>query len=294
MWRISPAAKQSLYDVAMTGTPISARSLFLELRRYEPRIAVAYTLLILAGGLWLGWPLLWPGLVALLLWAIAVDGVMRPGSGLFIETVKHGPRGSDAVALTFDDGPDPVVTPALLDELKRQGAKVTFFVVGEALAAQPELARRMVAEGHVVANHSWQHSYMQSFRLRRWQTDELIHAEHAIETATGRPSTRLYRAPVGIKTGDLARAADNLGLRVVAWSVHSRDTLDPDPIGMARRVLKRIQGGDIVLLHDGSRLLGGRKHCVEAVRLILAGLREKGLKCVTLTELLGPAPGAAP
>jgi peptidoglycan/xylan/chitin deacetylase (PgdA/CDA1 family) len=263
--------------------------LFLELRRHEPRIALAYTLLILAGWLWFDSPLLWPGLVALLLWAVAVDGVMRPGSGLFIETVKHGPRGSDAVALTFDDGPDPEVTPALLDELKRQGAQATFFVVGAALAAQPELARRMVAEGHVVANHSWQHSYMQSFRLHRWQTDELIRAERAIETAIGQPSTRLYRAPVGIKTGDLARAADDLGLRVVAWSVHSRDTLDPDPQAVARRVLKRVQGGDIVLLHDG-----GRKQCVEAVRLILAGLRERGLKCVTLTELLGPTPGAAP
>lgn len=272
----------------------SLKKVYWQLRRYEPRIAVAYTLLMLAGCLWFGWPPLWPGIVALLLWIIAVDGVMRPGSGLFIETVKHGPRGSDRVALTFDDGPDPEVTPALLDELKRQGARATFFVVGTALAAQPELGRRMVAEGHGVANHSWQHSYMQSFRLHRWQTEELLRAERAIEAATGRPSTRLYRAPVGIKTGDLARAADDLGLRVMAWSVHSRDTLDPDPQAMARRVLRRIRGGDIVLLHDGGRVPGGRKHCVEAVQLILAGLREKGLKCVTLTELLGPTPGAAP
>jgi peptidoglycan-N-acetylglucosamine deacetylase len=278
----------------MTGPSASRRSLFLELRRYEPRIAVAYTLLMLAGWLGFGWPLLWPGLVALLLWVIAVDGVMRPGSGLFIETMTHGPRGSGLVALTFDDGPDPEVTPALLDELKREGASATFFVVGTALAARPDLGRRMRAEGHVVANHSWQHSYMQSFRLHRWQTEELLRAERGIEAATSHPSTKLYRAPVGIKTGDLARAATDLGLRVVAWSVHSRDTLDPDPQAMARRVLKRIRGGDIVLLHDGGRIPGGRKHCVEAVRLILAGLREKGLKCVTLTELLGPTPGAPP
>ncbi|HEY1774109.1 MAG TPA: polysaccharide deacetylase family protein [Gammaproteobacteria bacterium] len=278
----------------MIDTASPRRSPFLELRRYEPRIAVAYTLLILGGWLGLAWPLLWPGLVALLLWVIAVDGVMRPGSGLFIKTVKHGPRESDAVALSFDDGPDPEVTPALLDELKRQGASATFFVVGTALAAQAALGRRMIAEGHVVANHSWQHSYMQSFRLHRWQTEELLRAERGIEAATGWPSTRLYRAPVGIKTGDLARAADDLGLRVVAWSVHSRDTLDPDPQAMARRVLKRIRAGDIVLLHDGGRVPGGRKQCVEAVRLILAGLREKGLRCVTLTELLGPTPGAPP
>jgi peptidoglycan/xylan/chitin deacetylase (PgdA/CDA1 family) len=196
------------------------------------------------------------------------------------------------VALTFDDGPDPEVTPAVLDELKRHGARASFFVIGKSLAARPALGRRMSAEGHVVANHSWQHSYMQNFRLHRWQAEELTRAERAIETATGHPSTRLYRAPVGMKTGDLARAVEALGLRVVAWSVHSRDTLDPDPAAMARRVLRHIRGGDIVLLHDGSRVPGGHKQCAEAVRLILAGLREKGLKCVTLTELLGPTPGA--
>lgn len=278
---------------AMTGATPPNRSLFLELRRYEPRIATIYTLLVLAGWLWFGWPLLWPGVVALLLLAIAVDGVVRPGSNFFIPTVSHGPRGGNKVALSFDDGPDPQVTPAVLDELKRQGARATFFVIGESLAAQPALARRMVAEGHGVANHSWQHSYLQNFRLRAWQIEELSRAERAIVEVTGQPSTRLYRAPVGMKTGDLARGVEALGLRVVAWSVHSRDTLDPDPKAMARRVLKRIQGGDIVLLHDGSRVPGGRKDCAEAVHLILAGLREKGLECVTLSELLGPAPGAA-
>jgi peptidoglycan/xylan/chitin deacetylase (PgdA/CDA1 family) len=77
---------------------------------------------------------------------------------------------------------------------------------------------------------------------------------------------------------------------MVAWSLHSRDTLDPDPQSIARRVLKRIRSGDIVLLHDASRAPGGRRRCVEATRLILAGLRDKGLRCVTLTELLGPSP----
>lgn len=288
--RNSPEAEPNHYHVRMSDVLSLCRAFLLEVRRYEPRIAVAYTLLMLAGWGWFGWPLLWPGLVALLLWVIAVDGVVRPGSGLFIENVTHGPRGSGAVALTFDDGPDPEVTPAVLDELKRGGAQASFFVVGTALAAQPELARRMLAEGHVVANHSWHHSYKQSFRLHRWQTEELLRAEQSIEAATGRPSTKLYRPPVGLKTGDLARAVDDLGLRMVAWSVHSRDTLDPDPRSIAQRVLKRVRSGDIVLLHDGSRVPGGRKRCVEATRLILAGLREKGLRCVTLTELLGPSP----
>jgi peptidoglycan/xylan/chitin deacetylase (PgdA/CDA1 family) len=263
------------------------KQLYWWLRWHQPRIAFFYTLLVLAGWLWLGWPLLWPGLLALLLMAVAVDSVVRAGSSWFIATVSHGSRGGNRVALTFDDGPDPEVTPALLDELKRHGARATFFVIGKHLEAYPELGRRMVAEGHVLANHSWQHSYLQNFRLREWQQQEIGRGEQLIEAVTGRPSTRLYRPPVGMKTGDQARAIGALGLKVVAWSVHSHDTVDPDAAAMARRVLKRIRGGDVVLLHDGDRVPGKRKDCVPAVRLILEGLRAKGLQSVALTELPG-------
>jgi peptidoglycan/xylan/chitin deacetylase (PgdA/CDA1 family) len=257
------------------------------LRLSQPRIAFLYTLLVLGGWLWLGWPLLWPGLVALLMWGVAVDSVVRADSSWFVHTVSHGSRGGKQVALTFDDGPDPEVTPAVLDELKRHGARATFFVIGQELEAHPELGRRILAEGHVIANHSWQHSYMQNFRLKEWQQQEIARGEQAIEMVTGRPSTRLYRPPVGMKTGDLARAIGALGLKVVAWSVHSRDTVDPDPESMARRVLRKVRSGDIVLLHDGDRVPGKRKSCAPAVRLILDGLQAKGLECVALTELPG-------
>ncbi|HEY3644609.1 MAG TPA: polysaccharide deacetylase family protein [Gammaproteobacteria bacterium] len=263
------------------------KRLYWWLRWVQPRIAFFYTLVVLGGWLWLGWPLLWPGLVALLLLGLAVDSVVRAGSSWFIATTTHGSRGGRQVALTFDDGPDPEVTPAVLDELKRHGAKATFFIIGENLTAHPELGRRIVAEGHVLANHSWQHSYLQNFRLKEWQQQEIARAEHAIEVVTGRSSTCLYRPPVGMKTGDLAQAIGALGLKVVAWSVHSRDTVDPDPESMARRVLRNIRSGDIVLLHDGDDVPGKRKSCVPAVRLILEGLRAKGLESVALTELPG-------
>ncbi|MFI4967118.1 MAG: polysaccharide deacetylase family protein [Gammaproteobacteria bacterium] len=266
------------------------RNILDHLRWYEPRIAVLWTLIALVGWSVLGWPLLWPGLVALVLMVIAVDSVVRPGSSWFVTTISHGPRGSRQVALSFDDGPDAAVTPLLLDELKRHGARASFFVIGQSLAQHPELGRRIVAEGHVIANHSWQHSYMQNFHLRRWQQEELKRCEIGIEAITGRPSLRLYRPPVGMKTADQARAAIDLGLRVVAWSVHSRDTVSPDPTAISRRVLRKVRGGDIILLHDGDRMPGRRKTCPEALRLILIGLREKGLDCVTLTELLGPNP----
>lgn len=236
-----------------------------------------------------GWPMLAFGIPALILIALVTDGIARPGASLFYPTVTHGPRDQRRVALSFDDGPDPLVTPRVLDVLAGAGAHATFFVIGRSLAAQPELARRMVAEGHVLGNHSWQHSRWQNFRFSAWHMREIEHGEQAIRAAGGKPPV-LYRPPVGLKSGELGQAAYRLGLTLVAWSLHSHDTRLPDAERIAARVLRRIRGGDIVLLHDGHDLPGRRRpHCAEAVRLILAGLREKELECVTIPELLNPA-----
>jgi peptidoglycan/xylan/chitin deacetylase (PgdA/CDA1 family) len=258
------------------------------------RMNVAYTLVVLFGVVFLGWHLLIPGLISVVGLLLVLDGIARPGSSLFHSVIVHGPRGTHQVALTFDDGPDPKVTPQVLDELRRAGVRATFFIVGKNLEAQPELGRRIVAEGHVLANHSWEHSYLQSFYMPKRHTQELLRCEQAIEAITGQPSSGLYRPPVGLKSGELAHAIWDTGLTLVAWSVHSHDTVDPQAQRIARRVLARIKGGDIVLLHDGDRTPGRRSACAEAVRLILAGLRERGLECVTLPELLGISPRSVP
>src|SRR6185437_16190776 len=109
------------------------------------------------------------------------------------------------------------VTPAVLDVLKANGARATFFIIGKKLAAQPALGRRMAEEGHVVANHSWQHSYSQNFRLAAWQSAEIARCEETIEAVTGRKSAELYRPPVGLKIGELGRAVAKSGLTLVAW-----------------------------------------------------------------------------
>jgi len=264
------------------------------LRWHVHRINLIYMLVVLFGVVFLGWHLLVPGLIAVAGLLLVLDGIARPGSSLFHPVITHGPRGTRQVALTFDDGPDPVVTPQVLDELRRTGVRATFFIVGKNLEAQPELGRRIVAEGHVLADHSWEHSYLQSFYSTRRHAEELARCERAIVAVTGRPSSGLYRPPVGLKIGGLAHAIWDAGLTLVAWSVHSHDTVDPNPQRIARRVLARIRGGDIVLLHDGDRTPGHRSACAGAVRLILPGLRERGLECVTLPELLGISPQSAP
>ena len=221
--------------------------------------------------------------------ALFADGVARPGSSVLYPTVRRGPRDGRRVALSFDDGPDPEVTPAVLDALATHGARATFFAIGRKLDAHPQLARRVVAEGHELANHSWRHSRWESFSMPGEQIAEIERGERAIAAITGNRATPLYRAPHGVKSPPFVMAAHAKQLTIVAWSLHSRDTFFADPARIAARVLRRVRPGDIVVMHDGHDVPGRhRSGCALAVPLILAGLRERGLECVTISELLGP------
>lgn len=259
------------------------------------RVTLGYIAFAAAGVFASGWPLLVLLVPGALLVCVVADGMARPSSSLFYPTVTHGTRDAGCVALSFDDGPDPVVTPQILDVLARYQAHATFFVIGKALTTQPDLARRMLAEGHAIGNHSWQHSRWQNFRLFGWHLREIEQCDQAIAAVDGGQRSRLYRPPVGLKRPELARAVWVRGLTLVAWSLHSRDTFTRDPARVARRVLRKIRAGDIVLLHDGHDLGGRRRtHCVEAVRLILEGLHARGERCITVPELLQISRGSMP
>jgi peptidoglycan/xylan/chitin deacetylase (PgdA/CDA1 family) len=221
--------------------------------------------------------------------ALFADGVARPGSSVLYPTLTHGSRDRRRVALSFDDGPDPEVTPAVLDALARHGARATFFSIGQRIEAWPELARRAVAEGHELGNHSWRHSRWEPFSTPRAQSAEIERGERAVAAIAGNGRTPLYRAPFGVKSPPFVEAAHAKRLSVVAWSLHGRDTGSADAPKIAARVLRRIRPGDIVLLHDGHDLPDRhRSACAGAVSLILSGLHERGLECVTVSELLRP------
>lgn len=228
-----------------------------------------------------------------LMLAILADGIARPGSSVLYPTLRHGSRKQRCVALSFDDGPDPEVTPAVLDALAQYGARATFFTIGRALQAHPALGRRMTQEHHELANHSWGHSRWQNFWGTKRQRREIelgaeaIKALSALSALSAHTVQPLYRPPIGLKSPPLARAANSLQLTVVAWSLHSRDTRIEDPRRIAQRVLQKIRPGDIVLMHDGHDLPGRhRPACAQALPLILKGLAEKGLQCVTVSALI--------
>jgi peptidoglycan-N-acetylglucosamine deacetylase len=221
--------------------------------------------------------------------AVLTDGIFRPSSSVLYPTISHGPRDRPEVALTFDDGPDPEVTPAVLDALGGAAARATFFVIGRLLEKHRHIGLRALQEGHEVGNHSWMHSHFQNFYRTDHQESDVDRSTRLIQELSGSTIDPLYRPPVGLKSPALARVAHARDLKVIAWSLHSRDTFARDPEVVATRVLSRITPGDIVLMHDGHEHAGKhRPLAATALPHILSGLRARGLRCVTVSELLRP------
>jgi peptidoglycan/xylan/chitin deacetylase (PgdA/CDA1 family) len=227
---------------------------------------------------------------------LAADGVFRPASTILYPTLVRGRTDRPEVALTFDDGPDPQITPAVLDILAEYQARATFFVIGRYLEQQLALGERLCREGHELGNHSWQHSHFQNFYSAARHGEEIDRCAQLIKSLTHSNRQPLYRPPIGLKSPPMARAAHRRNLTVVAWSIHSRDTMMRDPHAIANGVVRRIRPGDIVLLHDGhDREQHHRPLIREVLPLLLQGLRDRGLKSVPVSELSdGTLPATPP
>jgi peptidoglycan-N-acetylglucosamine deacetylase len=189
--------------------------------------------------------------------------------------------GAGCVALTFDDGPDPVDTPKLLDLLREKGVKATFFVVGKRADQYPEIVRRAWAEGHLIANHTWSHYSLFCFLMPRRLRAEIERGTESVRRSCGsRP--RFFRSPVGMRHPLLGPYLKDAGLEYVSWSIRTRDTLTANSRVLARRILNKAASGDIILLHD--HLSGGADAMLEALPRVIDELRERGFEFV----LVGP------
>jgi peptidoglycan/xylan/chitin deacetylase (PgdA/CDA1 family) len=189
--------------------------------------------------------------------------------------------GAGCVALTFDDGPDPVDTPKLLDLLREKGVKATFFVVGKRADQYPEIVRRAWAEGHLIANHTWSHYSLFCFLTPRRLRAEIERGTESVRRSCGfRP--RFFRSPVGMRHPLLGPYLKDAGLEYVSWSIRTRDTLTANSSVLARRILNQAASGDIILLHD--RLPGGTDAMLEVLPRVIDELRQRGFEFV----LAGP------
>jgi peptidoglycan/xylan/chitin deacetylase (PgdA/CDA1 family) len=181
--------------------------------------------------------------------------------------------------MSFDDGPHPELTPKLLDMLKERGIKATFYVVGRNVAQYPDVARRIVAEGHEIANHTWSHPSLTKLSAAR-VAKEIESTTEAITGATGVKPTTL-RPPYGATNAALNRRInDEFGLKVAMWSVDPQDWKIRKASHVSSHIIERAVAGDIILAHDI------HPSTVAAMPQTLDALAAKGLKFVTVAELM--------
>lgn len=215
------------------------------------------------------------GITLFMVWASA-----DVGSGIYLKSLCRATTRDKVVALTFDDGPHAEHTPRVLDVLKEHNTPATFFVVGSNVERSPELVRRMVHEGHNVANHTYSHRGTLPISSYRRVCAELNRCNEAIATTTRR-RTMLFRPPFGVTNPIIGRAVRELGLQSIGWSIRSLDTISHrSREEVCQRVIRRLRGGDIILLHD---------RCEDAdklARMIITQATSRGYRFVSLEELL--------
>jgi peptidoglycan-N-acetylglucosamine deacetylase len=193
------------------------------------------------------------------------------------------------IAMTFDDGPSAENTPRLLEMLKQRNIKATFFLIGQNAAANPELVRRILAEGHEIGNHSWTHPQLSKLSDDR-VTAEITKTQDAIKDASGFTPT-LLRPPYGAITPRQREwIANQFGLNIILWSVDPLDWKRPGASVITQRILSQVRPGGIILSHDI------HKQTVDAMPATLDGLIAKGYKFVTVSQLIAmnkPKPPSA-
>ena len=189
------------------------------------------------------------------------------------------------VALTIDDGPDPAVTPQVLDLLDAAGQRATFFCIAERVQAQPALAREIVARGHSIQNHTAVHRHNFSVLGPRGYRAELERAQQMILSVTGQRPT-CFRAPAGFRNPFLAPVLHRLGLQLVSWTRRGFDTRERDAAKVLERLTRGLAAGDILLLHDGNaaRTAQGEPVVLAVLPALLARFKEQGLRSVALPQ----------
>jgi peptidoglycan/xylan/chitin deacetylase (PgdA/CDA1 family) len=192
------------------------------------------------------------------------------------------------VALTFDDGPSRDWTPKILDELKRANIKATFFMLGEHVLKHPDIAKRVVQEGHEVGNHTYDHHVLIYYKDDELEK-EIRNAERVIRDATG-VTTVHFRPPKAWLTPSEKIKISSMGYKVVLWSLNSKDWVNFDDKYIIRYIESNVRPGDILLFHDSGGVFstegGNRQETVKTIFRLVEKLGEKGYRFVTITELL--------
>jgi peptidoglycan/xylan/chitin deacetylase (PgdA/CDA1 family) len=256
--------------------------------RPPPVVVASVALHVLAVIAFSIWPEEWPWILAVLASNHLALGalVLAPRGSLLGPNICRLPAAAATrgeVSLTFDDGPDPVLTPQVLDLLERHGARASFFCIGEKAAALRHIVEEIARRGHSVENHSQRHSYAFAFygplRLRR----EIRTAQIVLSQITGR-RPQFFRAPAGYRSVLLDPVLASCDLRYVSWSRRGYDGVSSAPDRVLTRLVDGLRAGDILLLHDGARAGSGGSTLLAVLPRLLGELSARGLKSVPLPE----------
>lgn len=202
-----------------------------------------------------------------------------PCSNFHHKVICRGKTTEKYVSVTFDDGPDPLKTPAVLDILRKHDVLGTFFCIGSKMAGNETLIRQMHASGHLLGNHSYSHSkWFDLFSAHKIRA-ELIETDRVIARIIGR-SPLFFRPPYGVINPMVSNALKKMSWKVVCWNIRSLDTLRNDPHKTHRNIMKNLAPGSVILLHDHSAFT--EFHLDD----LLTGIREAGFKIVPLDLLL--------
>ena len=199
---------------------------------------------------------------------------------MYLKTLCRRETDEPFVALTFDDGPDAVMTPRVLDTLNRYGVKATFFLIGEKVRKHPDIVRRIVGDGHIIGNHTYTHSAKFPLSGSQSVQKELADTQRIVEDIVG-VKMRLFRPPFGVTNPIIGNAVRYSGLQSVGWSVRSFDTVEKrDRADVCRRIRRRLHNGAVILLHD---------RCKDAdilLEYLLEEIRACNMQVVMLDKLL--------
>ncbi|MEX2154142.1 MAG: polysaccharide deacetylase family protein [Gemmatimonadaceae bacterium] len=201
-----------------------------------------------------------------------------------MNTLARLPTREKRVALTFDDGPNPVTTPRVLDTLRSQNVRATFFLLGRHVERWPDIARRVADEGHSVGNHGYHHRKLHLRGPGFVRLDLMLGAD-SIARATG-AQLKYFRAPHGFRSPWVSGIAAELGQRTVGWTLGVWDSDRPGADVIARRAVEGCRPGTILLLHDGDAYdpMGDRTQTADALPRIIEELRRRGYEFVRLSD----------
>jgi len=237
-------------------------------------------------------PQVWPWVAG----AVIADHLLLTAAGLWPRSKLLGPNWTHlpgpaaargAVAITIDDGPDPAITPRVLALLDEHSAKATFFCIGERVRQYADLAREIVSRGHSIENHSQRHLNRFSVLGPGGIKAEIERAQDTIAATTGE-LPRFFRAPAGLRSPFLEPALARLDLRLASWTRRGFDTVNPNAGAVLGKLTRGLQGGDILLLHDGhaARTSSGSPVILEVLPRLLEAVAAAGLSPVTLRSAL--------